>query len=184
MRWWKIIVRFAYIVFPMKRTLVIAAFVACGYTGYAQEKKIEVRPNSLSKPVPPSNTFWRTIYYNADWKVLPNKKEAVYYREPVIKNGDRYEVEFFRADGTRVKTCSYLPTIVNYQLNIDEGVGIKDGPFVYYDAKGEKQTEGSYIQDKKEGPWKEYVNGKLSSTVVYKDNVIVSETVPAPATSE
>lgn len=153
---------------------VVLSFGIC----QAQDsKKIEIKPNSLSKPTPPSNSFWRNVYYDADWQTLPNKNNAVYYREPVIKNGDRYEVEFFRADKTRVKTCSYLPVTVNYQLSIDEGVGIKDGPFTYYDAKGEKDSEGNYEQNKMEGPWKYYKNGKLYLTSVYKDGVIVSEII-------
>lgn len=139
----------------MKAILIILfSCFALLNTCYSQDsKKLEVAPNSLDFPVQPSNSFWKTIYYDADWNPVKKKAEAVYYREPVIKNGDRYEVEYFRAGGKRYMTGSYIPQVVNYQLSLDEGIAIKDGHFVFYDEKGEKKCEGEYVQDKKAGDW-------------------------------
>lgn len=152
-------------------------FIACVFVGVAcsaqdtSSRKLTVMPNSMDHPVQPANTFWRVVYYDANWNVLKNKKGAVYYRNPVIKNGDGYELEYFRVDNTRVKTGNYLPKIVNYQLVVDEGVAVKEGHFVYYDDKGEKESEGEYLQDKKAGEWKLYKAGVLIATEVYENGI-------------
>ncbi len=130
-----------------------------------------VAPNSMDHPVQPSASFWRIVYYNADWQPLKNKKDAVYYRTPGIKNGPRYELECFRADNTRLKTCSYLPKVINYQLSLDEGVAVKDGPFIFYDEQGNIESEGYYTDDKKTGEWKLYKNGVLVATEQYENGV-------------
>lgn len=158
----------------MKPALVLILLLVGAANCVAQDtasRTLVVAPNRMDHPVQPSASFWRTVYYNVDWQPLKNKKEAVYYRTPVIKNGPRYEVEFFRADNTRLKTCSYLPKVVNYQLSLDEGVAVKDGPFIFYDAQGNRESEGSYTDDKKTGEWKLYKNGVLVATEQYIDGV-------------
>lgn len=163
----------------MKHLIILFFPLLMCSTAYTQDKKLEVRPNSLSHPVPPSASFWKTIYYDANWQPVKKKQDAVYYRAPVIKNGDKYDVEFFRMDNSRVRTGSYIPQVVNYQLSIDEGVGIKDGEFIYYYDNGQKESEGNYIQDKKEGEWKFYKpDGSLHLTCIYKDGLIDKE-IPA-----
>src|SRR5690606_10765887 len=122
--------------------LIIILFT-CFYAQAQSSRTLVVKPNAdMDHPVPPSASFFKTIYYNAEGQIVKNKKEAAYYRLPVIKDGDRYEAEFMRMDNTRMKLCTYLPVMVNYQLSLEEGVGIKDGPYREYDMQGGLTVEG------------------------------------------
>lgn len=140
----------------------------------AAQTRLEFRPSSLDKPVQPSQSFARTIYYDADWHIVKLKKDAVYYREPVIKDGDHYELDFFRTDKTKAKTAFYLPVVVNYQLVLDDSLSIKDGIYITYDALGNKEMEGLYDHNKKVGEWKYYKNGVLTETREYRNDTLVT----------
>lgn len=138
------------------------------------QTKLEFKPSSLDKPVQPSQSFARTIYYDADWHIVKLKKDAVYYREPVIKDGSRYELDFYRMDRSKVKTAYYLPVIVNYQLVLDDGLAIKDSIYIAYDVNGNKEMEGNYDQNKKVGEWKYYNNGVLTETREYRNDTLIN----------
>jgi len=156
----------------MKNWVIITVMILVSGICNAQENKLEFQPSSLDKPVKAQPSFWQTLYYDAEWKLVKKKKDAVYYRLPVLKNGDRYEVEFFRMDGKRYKTASYYPEIVNYQLTLDDSIAQKDGLFTWYDENGEIELQGWYKNNKKEYEWKHFEKGVLKSTDIYEhDNV-------------
>jgi hypothetical protein len=156
----------------MKQVLFIVCITFSSYCS-AQDstRRLVVAPNSIEQPVRPSATLYRTLYFDANWNLLKNKKGAAYYRTPVLKDGERYEVEYFRIDNTRLRLVTYLPVIVNYQLSVDDGVAIRDGRFISYDENGEKETEGSYVQNKKQGEWKNYKEGVQISSTWYVNGV-------------
>lgn len=159
--------------------LAALCFLSLFYTNYINAQSVSngtvtLRPSQLSYPVQPSALFSRTVYYDANWKIVKRKDLATYYRPPVVKNGDRYEVEYYSMNDKRVKSGTYIPRIVNYQLSVEDGVGIKDGPFVFYDANGNKQRAGEYKNDLKQGEWKVYDNGR-ESTVHYSDDSLISK---------
>jgi len=139
------------------------------------QTKLEFKPSSLDKPIQPSQSFARTIYYDADWHIVKLKKDAVYYREPVIKDGDHYELDFYRMDNTKVKTAFYLPVIVNYQLVLDDSLAIKDSIYITYDVNGNKEIEGNYDHNKKIGEWKYYTNGTLTETRIYRNDILINK---------
>ena len=151
----------------MKNLASIIALIFTFNICHAQERKLEFQPSSVDKPVKAQASFWQTQYYDAEWKLVKKKKDAVYYRLPVLKNGDRYEVEFFRIDGKRYRTASYFPEIVNYQLTLDDGIAKKDGLFTWYDESGEIELQGWYKNNVRDGEWKHYKNGLLKSTDIY-----------------
>ena len=52
------------------------------------------------------------------------------------------------------------------------GQVIKHGSFKLYSPKGELETSGNYTDNREDGAWKSYVNGKLFSECVYKKGVL------------
>jgi len=70
----------------------------------------------------------------------------------------------------RIKTTQWHP---NGQLHeiITYSNGRRHGPFVSYDAQGNKTTEGSYESDERAGTWKRYhSDGSVKSIETYDNN--------------
>lgn len=55
--------------------------------------------------------------------------------------------------------------------------GIMDGPAKLYDLNGLIKQEGQYANDAEDGEWKEYTDGKLIKTILYKNGTVVKETL-------
>jgi antitoxin component YwqK of YwqJK toxin-antitoxin module len=52
-----------------------------------------------------------------------------------------------------------------------------NGPAHLYDSNGLIKQEGNYLNDAEDGEWKEYTNGKLVKTILYKNGTVIKETL-------
>jgi periplasmic protein TonB len=107
------------------------------------------------------DNFADTVYYDESWYKV-KKKYAKYYRIPAVKNGDRYIASYYKMGGTPVRTGSVIPVRVDYHKSIEDGIGIMDGPWTFYDDIGIKSAEGQFRQNQKSGLWKYYYNDGIS----------------------
>ena len=59
------------------------------------------------------------------------------------------------------------------------GLSVKHGPFVEWDAEGRKRTEGSYRDGEQEGRWRYWdESGRKTLEREYRDGAVVSEAKP------
>ncbi len=108
-----------------------------------------------------SANFEDTVFYNIDFKKT-KAKNISYYRPPVVKEGNRFKVEYYSAKNLPVFKGSVLPVQIDYNYSIEREVAIKDGQCEYYRDDGSKSSEGEYINNHKTGKWTYYYkDGKV-----------------------
>ncbi len=134
---------------------LIAFIILCLFTSYPV----------LAQKV--NANFEDTVFYNIDFKKTKTKYVS-YYRPPVVKEGNRYKVEYYTAEHLPVFKGSVLAVKIDYNYSIEREVAIKDGHCEYYRDDGSKLSEGVYANNYKTGKWT-YFNkdGKVRSTEEY-----------------
>ena len=133
----------------------------------------------------------KTIYYDADWKVIPSKKGASFYR---ILAASTTNIEITIAKdyyiNGQIQMEAELKSIepevihgmikyyyVNGQVKISGTMtdGKRTGNWTYYYANGIKKMEGIYENDLREGNWKvSNLEGKEYLIQTYKLNKIIA----------
>lgn len=58
----------------------------------------------------------------------------------------------------------------------DSTLSVKHGPFVYYNNKGEKESEGFFVNNKKAGYWLMWSNGLIEDSILYRGGKIFERT--------
>ncbi len=96
-----------------------------------------------------------TVYYSDTWQKI-RKKYATYYRPPVVKDGLRYNVKYYRSDSTLLEEGFVLPIKVNLKYSIEREGAIKHGSYKYYTKKGNLLTVGNYDSGTRVDEWKWY----------------------------
>ncbi len=105
----------------------------------------------------------KTIYYDAEWKVINNKKNATYYRniEPYSKDKTHFLVKDFYITGE--KQMEAILSSIEPEIN--------DGYSNFYYKNGQQNTARNYINGKENGVYKEwYSNGQLKMEGNIKDD--------------
>ncbi len=103
-----------------------------------------------------------TLYLDSKHKEVQKRKQAQFLKV-VTKTDTGYVQELL----TSTKQLQRKTTFKDADLKVQHGYS------VYYAGKA-IDNEGRYENDKHEGPWKYYFNGKVSAAVIYKDNKITS----------
>lgn len=96
-----------------------------------------------------------TVYYR-DGGVRCKKRNADYYRPPVIKDGNHYHVKYYKIEGYLDQEKLCLPKKYDYHLSIEPNSEINDGYFRSYTPKGYLYAEGNYENGFKVGDWNFY----------------------------
>ncbi len=108
----------------------------------------------------------RTIYYDADWNKVKSKKTAIYYRN-YYESNDTIFVKDYYLNGTLQMMGQFT----------DKEMKNHVGYFIYYFENGNKDHEGIYINSKKEGEWKWYLEGgSLCGVEIYLNDERIEET--------
>ncbi|MBL0339894.1 MAG: hypothetical protein IPP71_02660 [Bacteroidetes bacterium] len=96
-----------------------------------------------------------TIYYDKNWEEISNEKEAVYYRKAISESDNVWQVNDYYITDTLQMSGTYKSRKFN----------IRYGHFVYYFENGQKDSEGIFVDDKRDGEWNFYhENGKKKSS--------------------
>jgi TonB family protein len=85
-----------------------------------------------------------TTFFNGNRKVR-TLREAEYYRLPLVRTGNRYQVAEYYKNGN-LKTEGYR----------NAGTMAWDGPYVSYYPNGSKEYDGNYMNGHKVANWKYY----------------------------
>ena len=102
-----------------------------------------------------------TLYYDAQWKPT-EKGNAAYFRPPVVKIGDAYQVKDFYSSGQLQMEASSLFADKDFW----------QGKVVWYNADGSKFQEGMYTKNRLNGEFKTKLKDQwLSAT--YKNGRMV-----------
>jgi TonB family protein len=96
------------------------------------------------------------IYMNKNYESVENPEEAIIIRDALIKDGRYYIADQF-ADGRKILKGEYN--------SVDPWT--EDGPFVFYDKKGNKYAEGRFVNGAMDGQWI-YFDSTGFDTVDYK----------------
>lgn len=97
---------------------------------------------SVTAPMLLSAQDTLVFYYNDEWIEIQDKDEAAFYRKAFLVNGVWTVRDFYKSDKLQM-TGSYK----------SKKFTTKQGRFVYYYENGNKQSEGDYVNDKREGRW-------------------------------
>jgi hypothetical protein len=90
-------------------------------------------------------------------------------------------------DGTVAVTKMYsgsVPKTQYHEVLLPDGRSVKTGPFLLWSRSGKKLEEGSYSNDKRDGPWTFWnEDGSIDTTRsgFYENDVRVDGRVPSPA---
>ncbi len=111
-----------------------------------------------------------TIYFDKDWKYTEDKSEMEFYREYELKGDDLYHIKDYYKSGQIQMDGDFIIKDKKALRGIDDG-DIRTGAFVYYQFNGEKESEGSYVNDNRDGKWTEYYDttGEVSFVGHYKE---------------
>jgi TonB family protein len=105
-----------------------------------------------------------TIFYNEDWKVVENNKEASFYRKEIKRNDILYVKDYFAPNNVLQMSGSYKSDT------------IKSGAFTYYYNTGQKSGEGVYVNGKRDGSWRDWhENGNESTLGTYKEGYLIGK---------
>lgn len=111
-----------------------------------------------------------TVFYSVDWTKV-KAKYANHYRPPVVKDSNRYSVEYHRIDNSLMYKGVVKPVMKEYNYSIEPSTAIYDGHFTFYWPNGQTKSDGSYSNDLKVGEWKYFYNdGKIKNTESYYEN--------------
>jgi uncharacterized protein len=103
-----------------------------------------------------------TIYYDKDWKEIPGKKGAAFYRKAYMNPNKAWIANDYFINNKIQMSGSYKT----------KGSEIKQGHFVYYHENGQKLSEGNYLNDKSDGIWTTwYENGHKNTEGKYINEV-------------
>ncbi|SKB47796.1 energy transducer TonB [Daejeonella lutea] len=103
-----------------------------------------------------------TLYLNSEYKEVGKRKQAQYLKL-VTKTDSGYVEEIFSKTSQPEQKITYM----------DAELKVKHGYAVTYLGKN-VDSHGRYENDKHEGPWKYYLDDKVSAAVVYKEGDIVN----------
>jgi TonB family protein len=101
-----------------------------------------------------------TTFFNAYWE-RTTKAEAMYYRLPIVKEGNAYRFSDYYINGTK--------QMEGYSLSATEE--ILTGKCIYYD-NGIKSEEGTYDNHVRNGEWIRYVPYIDNEIVWYKETYV------------
>jgi len=102
-----------------------------------------------------------TIFYNKEWKV-DLKEFASFYRPPVKKQGELFEVKDYYINGQ----------IQSHGFSSSNTEDIWEGEVRYYNENGSIQAVGIFEQNKLEGYFRDYYEtGELKDEFLYKENI-------------
>ena len=83
-----------------------------------------------------------TFYYDKNWKEIPEKNAAVFYRKAFVDDNNTWSVlDYYISDKIQM-----TGTFKSKSL-------LKQGHFVYYYENGIKKSEGNYLNNKAEEKW-------------------------------
>ena len=100
-------------------------------------------------------------YYNGNWIEVPNRSLAVYYRNAYKDSNKLFSVHDYFLSGKIQMTGTYKTKSFN----------VKQGHYVYYYENGNKESEGNYIDDKRDGVWLFWFeNGRKMSNGVFRND--------------
>lgn len=125
---------------------------------------------SLSRQVNAQNPgrIFDTVYYDNNFNIVIFKSNSSYFRVPATKDtNNKYTTTYYRKNGSLYKKGSYKAVLAEYKLSIEDGVGIQDGVFTFYNEEGEKQEEGHIVNDERAGVWNVYFKGDFVFTKTY-----------------
>jgi uncharacterized protein len=95
-----------------------------------------------------------TIYYDKDWKEISNKYDASFYRKAFVDSNKIWTVHDYYISGN-------IQMIGAYESNKLED---KQGHYIYFYENGQKESEGNYLDNKRDGVWSYwYENGQKKS---------------------
>jgi antitoxin component YwqK of YwqJK toxin-antitoxin module len=94
------------------------------------------------------------IYYDKEWKEIPNGNNASYYRKAFMDKNKVWVVYDYYISGKTQMTGSYK----------SKRFDVKQGHFIFYHENGQKMSEGNYLNNKVENEWSYwYENGQKKS---------------------
>ena len=97
-----------------------------------------------------------TIYYDQNGRKA-DFDNADYYRVIELKQDKRYKVEEHYLNNKLKMTGYYSFLDANFaNFNNIPSLEVSDGPFIYYDEKGNKKSEGNVEKNNLTGEWKYY----------------------------
>jgi antitoxin component YwqK of YwqJK toxin-antitoxin module len=103
------------------------------------------------------------IYYDKDWKEIPNKEDAVFYRKAFPGINKSWSVRDYYISNKLQMTGTYS----------SKKMEKKHGSFINYHENGQVSSEGQYVKDKLEGKWTNYFeNGQLQSMGMFTKNFL------------
>ncbi len=80
----------------------------------------------------------------------------------------------------RIKFSSYIDATGVRVIDgyfTDSTLAVKEGAFIFYDSGGNKESEGNYIKNKKEGYWLSWELGRVMDSAYYEDDEAIMETM-------
>ena len=102
-----------------------------------------------------------TIYFDTDWNVS-NKEYASFYRPPIKKQGNLFEVKDYFINGQ----------LQSHGFSKSDAEDIWHGKVKYYHTNDSIQAVANYKDNKLEGYFKEYYeSGELKSEFLFKENI-------------
>jgi uncharacterized protein len=101
------------------------------------------------------------IYYDKDWKEIPDKEDAVFYRKAFPGINKTWSVRDYYISNKLQMTGTFS----------SKKMDTRQGSFIYYFENGQKSSEGLCLKDKRQGKWNDYYeNGQLQHTGTFIDN--------------
>ena len=106
-----------------------------------------------------------TIFYDIFWKETKVKDSIEYYRI-AIKTKKEFIVNDYYYSNHKLQMSGTFNSLDKEDRN---------GLFKFYEKSGELSSEGIYVNNLKQGEWKEYNNGKLWVSSNYKNDSLHGE---------
>lgn len=155
----------------MKKFILLLTSLFLGFNSFSQKDSIinYFDHNSLPTKIKDQVDFV---------EIISKVNDTLWKRETLSRTGKLLSYTHYKSKDKKIQVGESVHYHFNGKvgtLNFYNNKGLLHGKEQRWFYNGRKDSEGFYINDKREGVWKFYhINGKLASKLIYKNDLLMS----------